>query len=569
MTSPPKGDPIKVSNGQVKPRSVPKKFIFDTSGPEENHDSNPLGKEAKSSVSIPILQEFGCPQDCEQAYQRLSGCLVDVFNEVRELLTMVRTEKLDEAIKNLNFTEPESCLKFMREVIFKCVGGIDNLNSKENTNNQMGVYEKLLQKAEIKIRDLIRNEQIYRITFDQYAIKHDEFDRAIADLQFKLEEYKNKNENLTRESTKLMAVLRQKDEEIKALTVGKPNRKSDEFSEICSPMLGSTRSDSLEQSKTTKVRHLDLQNMKVVLNTHHPTMSDSSRWTPLDSNRIKHDNKATGRETGSNVKNKSFDRSGGGKSMTSTSGFVTNLKITGIEKLKEVRESLKNRIEFFTDRKKTEISADRHLNNSDRHFENYNFPAPARQTHKVTSNVPSSLIQQQQQENLKNRSSPKVGIRTEKRKNEKNKSIQSVRIRPSEDNFFPLKTEPSEDHGILTDKFEKRKAEEMDQKYLLKNETYQSLSSVSKRKTATFKERPIATAVHTEPSGDSYERSSEFKSAMLKNKSIVQGNISLKTLAKEKSPKLDNNKIGQNSTVFMNIMLKKLATQKSQSKKTL
>jgi len=44
----------------------------------------------------------------------------------------------------------------MKEVIFKCVGGIENLNPKENTNNQMGVYEKLLQKAEIKIRDLIR-----------------------------------------------------------------------------------------------------------------------------------------------------------------------------------------------------------------------------------------------------------------------------------------------------------------------------------------------------------------------------------------------------------------------------
>jgi len=568
MTSPPKGDPIKVSNGQVKPRSVPKKFIFDTSGPEENHDSNPSGNETKTSVEIPVVQEFLCPEDYEQAYQRLSGCLVDVFNEVRELLMMVRTEKLEEAIQNLNFTEPESCLKFMREVIFKCVGGIENLNPKENINNQMGVYEKLLQKAEIKIRDLIRNEQIYRITFDQYAIKHDEFDRTIADLQFKLEEYKNKNENLSRESTKLMTVLRQKDEEVKALTAGKPNRKSDEFSEICSPMLGSTRSDSLEQSKTTKVRHLDLQNMKVVLNAHHPTMSDSSRWTPLDSNRAKHE--INSKATSSNAKNKSFDRSGGGggKSMTSTSGFVTNLKITGIEKLKEVRESLKNRIEVFTDRKKTEISADRHLNNSDRHFENYNFPAPARQTHKATSNVPSLIQQQQQQENLKNRSSPKIGIRTEKRKNEKNKSIQSVRIRPSEDNFFPLKTEPSEDHGILTDKFEKRKTVEMDQKYLLKNDTYQSLSSVSKRKTATFKERPIATAVHTEPSGDSYERSSEFKSAMLKNKSIVQGNISLKTISKEKSPKLEN-KIGQNSTVFMNIMLKKLATQKSQSKKTL
>ncbi len=52
--------------------------------------------------------------------------------------------------------DPENCLKFMKEVIFKCVGGIENLNPKENTNNQMGVYEKLLQKAEIKIRDLIR-----------------------------------------------------------------------------------------------------------------------------------------------------------------------------------------------------------------------------------------------------------------------------------------------------------------------------------------------------------------------------------------------------------------------------
>jgi len=56
----------------------------------------------------------------------------------------------------------------------------------------------------------------------------------------------------------------------------------------------------------------------------------------------------------------------------------------------------------------------------------------------------------------------------------------------------------------------------------------------------------------------------------LKNKSSIQhGSISLKTLAKERSPKLENNKVGQNSTVFMNIMLKKLATQKTQSKKTL
>jgi len=88
------------------------------------------------------------------------------------------------------------------------------------------------------------------------------------------------------------------------------------------------------------------------------------------------------------------------------------------------------------------------------------------------------------QESSKNRSSPKVGVRTEKRKNDKNKSIQSVRLRPSEDNsFFPVRTEPSEDHGT------------MEQRSLLKSETYQSLSSVAKRKTATFKERPVVTAV--------------------------------------------------------------------------
>jgi len=87
------------------------------------------------------------------------------------------------------------------------------------------------------------------------------------------------------------------------------------------------------------------------------------------------------------------------------------------------------------------------------------------------------------QENSKNsRSSPKIGA---KRKNDKNKSIQSVRLRPSEDNsFFPVRTEPSEDHGTL------------EQRSLLKSETYQALSSVSKRKTATFKERPVATAVY-------------------------------------------------------------------------
>jgi len=97
---------------------------------------------------------------------------------------------------------------------------------------------------------------------------------------------------LTKETAKLMTVLRHKDEEIKALSMGKPSRKSDEFSEICSPMLGSTRSDSLEQTKT-KVRHLDLQNMKVVLNSHHPIMSDSSRLTPHDSSRIKRESKVS------------------------------------------------------------------------------------------------------------------------------------------------------------------------------------------------------------------------------------------------------------------------------------
>ncbi len=92
MTSPPKGDPIKLSNGQVKPRSVPKRFIFETSAHEEAHDSNPSNQEQRKSVSIPVLQEFIPPENYEEAYQRLSGRLVEVFNEIREVLMMVQLD---------------------------------------------------------------------------------------------------------------------------------------------------------------------------------------------------------------------------------------------------------------------------------------------------------------------------------------------------------------------------------------------------------------------------------------------------------------------------------------------
>ena len=90
MTSPQKGDPVKLSNGQVKPRSVPKRFIFETSAHEETHDSNSSSQEQKNSAFIPVLQEFISPENYEEAYQKLSGCLVEVFNEVREVLMMVQ-----------------------------------------------------------------------------------------------------------------------------------------------------------------------------------------------------------------------------------------------------------------------------------------------------------------------------------------------------------------------------------------------------------------------------------------------------------------------------------------------
>jgi len=62
-----------------------------------------------------------------------------------------------------------------------------------------------------------------------------------------------------------------------------------------------------------------------------------------------------------------------------------------------------------------------------------------------------------------------------------------------------------------------------------------------------------------------------MESRNMKNKFNVNSFLSYKSLSKEKSPKIENkdNRGGQNSSIFMNIMLKKLASQKSQSKKTL
>ena len=105
-------------------------------------------------------------------------------------------------IKNLNIKDPSSCIQFIRKIAGKWFDTLKSYSQMGDIIKANEEYEKLLQKSELKIRDFIRvsirknkgklnivqNEHIYRISFDQFVTKCEESDKLITELETKLEE---------------------------------------------------------------------------------------------------------------------------------------------------------------------------------------------------------------------------------------------------------------------------------------------------------------------------------------------------------------------------------------------
>jgi len=541
---------------KAKTRPAPKKFLFDFAEnlPKRNecNESFYESENLELEAYIPLILGFDPPQDYKKAYESISDYVVRTFNEIHQLVFTGFSESLPEVFGNIKTAELKDCVKFLREVIISFCKKQKKMDYEKSLNNDVEEYEKLLQKAEIRVRDLIRNEQIYRISFDQFTYRHEETEKTMSEVQNKLKEKKAQIEALTQESSKLTSLIQLKEEEIKTIMI-----QAQIYSENTPSALTKANSQpdasSLDQQKA-KLRTLNLQNLKVLLNTNKATPLESSRLTPsVDSTRGISTIKKSARGASPTLKPKSLER--GERSIGSGAQLV--LKLGNGEKLKEMGNALKHRIEILTERRKLDLSAEIKMNNSDYLTDNFNFNIRGAQN--------GSISQICAQEQTKNKLSPKKLVKYDSFKEESTKSIHSARLKTYDEGSSLLyKAEPVdlyEVHSATLANTERKKKESMHQKLQSKRGEYQLLNTTRETKSGISKVRPIMTELES----NSQDRSTDFRNMILKNKQLAYGISNNKNTSKDKSLRLDtkDSKMSPNNPVFMNIMLKKLGGQKS------
>jgi len=141
----------------------PRKFLFEfiEAISRKNSDIKATSKANHDQFhkSIPAVPLFAKPQNFEEAYQGICDSLITNYHQIRELLITERVNGLDSMIKQTNFQDPKGCLEFFKNIIMNFSQRLREPTDLNDDSRKPNEIEKMLQKSEIKIRDLIRVNQ--------------------------------------------------------------------------------------------------------------------------------------------------------------------------------------------------------------------------------------------------------------------------------------------------------------------------------------------------------------------------------------------------------------------------
>jgi len=414
---------------------APRRFVFNVPDVQQE-EKIPKPNRNFQIFQIPLIHDFPHPLNTKEAYEGLCRYILESYTEIANLITTVCLEEIQDIVKTMKVQKPIDCIRFLRDIAVRFCTKMRENRQKKNTVNNGDEYEKLLQQSETKIRELIRNEQIYRLNFEQLTTKGEEAEKLLIEAQIKLEDNKNTIEHLTKETARITAAFHAKEEELRSLALERKAYLQQNFNSNAAATTANTDSPQVVENLRTKTQSWNSQNLKMLLSDNRLTPTEFSKLIPnLESSRVLQSIKSTNR-TPTSTKTKTLQRSG--TTLDVTSMNAKNLKISGIEKLKDAKDLVKSQVGTATDRRKAEVLRSSGINHTGRGLE-YGFISHSRGASCQTI----SLVQEQS----KSKSAARVKARKEAGRLD-DKSLSPTKIKHHDEPATTLiKTDSFDDHG--------------------------------------------------------------------------------------------------------------------------
>jgi len=533
---------------------APRRFVFNV--PDiQNEEKSSKSNRNFQIFQIPLLHEFPHPLNQREAYDGLCRYILETYTDIANLITTVCLEEVQDIVKTMKVQKPMDCIKFLRDIAVRFCTKMKENRQKKNFNNG-DEYEKLLQQSETKIRELIRNEQIYRLNFEQLTTKSEEAEKLLIEAQIKLEDNKNTIENLTKETARITAAFHAKDEELRSMHLERKaylqQQHQQNFGSNAATTTANTDSPQVVENLRTKTQSWNSQNLKMLLSDNRLTPTEFSKLIPnLESSRVLQSIKSTNR-TPTSTKTKTLQRSG--TTLDVTSMNLKNLKLSGMEKMKDAKELVKSQVGTVptTDRRKAEVLRSGGLNHSGRGLE-YGFISHSRGASCQTI----SLIQDQN----KSKSTTRMKARKESGRID-DKSLSPTKIKHHDEPATTLlKTDSFDDHGKSKSLIVVDHKDDLEGPIHLKVDQAHQATNY-RRRSGVARTRPlISEATNNTQSQKSMEqRSLMSHTAKHPSSSTI---LSHRSVSKGKHTIVDNHgkPIKNVNSPFVNIMLKRFTDQ--------
>jgi len=564
MCSPVKNEGSKDVSEQARIHTVPKKFVFDFVGNEdkknESQDQQKKAKNLQLLRYVPVIHGFTQPEDIQEAYESVCDSILDLYGEIRQIfLTDDDMETTKDAIKNLKIESPKGCLDFFKTIALRWHEILKDQSNKCDLQKTIDAYEKLLQKSELKIRDFIRNEHIYRISFDQFAMRNEEAEKVISDLETKLQEKSSTIEALGKEKSKLTFTIQQREEEIRLMKQKKDLLQNSSYNQPKNTPQSDSETPLSSENQKTKNPGLAIKNLKIVLNNN-PTLpteevyaSSNGEYLKVPQIFKKSQNKSQ------EVKVRPLHKSGTVTDLLP--GNVKSLKLSDFEKLRrDGKTSVRSGMQTLTERRKINISGEYNLSNSGKLTEWYSFVKSSKRASSQAGNF----------YNTTTKVKTPIKAKTKRDRSEDDDRVYSPSKKIYEDSLrMVAQTEPSEEQTrsyLFPERIEKKK---LDQEHR-SSSTKANKSHIQTASGGTKKRRSGNSKIKfpvTDFTVDITDKTPELKSFVLSVKGPGSNSATQRNGSKGPLIERKENKVTKISPPLMNIMPKKLAEQKLISKK--